>query len=40
MVDDLNGRDPLDELRVVAADVLDQFGLRIRRTGDRIARAP
>jgi hypothetical protein len=35
MVDDLNSRDPLDELRVVAADVLDQFGLRIRRTGNQ-----
>jgi len=35
MVDGLNRRDPLDELGVVAVDVLDQFGLRIGRTGDQ-----
>jgi hypothetical protein len=35
MVYGLNRRDPLDELGVVAVDVLDQFGLGIRRTGDQ-----
>jgi hypothetical protein len=35
MVDGLNRRDPLDELGIVAVDVLDQFGLGIRRTGDQ-----
>ena len=35
MVDGLNRRDPLDELGVVAVDVLDQFGLGIRRTSDQ-----
>src|SRR5205823_14851485 len=35
MVDGLNRRDPLDELGVVAVDVLDRFGLRIGRTGDQ-----
>ena len=35
MVDGLNRRDPLHELGIVAVDVLDQFGLGIRRTGDQ-----
>jgi hypothetical protein len=35
MVDGLNRRDPLDEWGVVAVDVLDQFGLGVRRTGDQ-----
>jgi hypothetical protein len=35
MVDGLNRRDPLDKLWVVAVDMLDQFGLGIRRTGDQ-----
>jgi hypothetical protein len=35
MVDGLNRCDPLDELGIVAVDVLDQFGLGIRRTGDQ-----
>jgi hypothetical protein len=33
MVDGLNARDPLDELGVVAVNVLDQFGLGVCRTG-------
>src|SRR5882762_4097977 len=33
MIDGLNARDPLDELGVVAVDVLDQFGLGVCRTG-------
>jgi hypothetical protein len=35
MVDGLNRRDPLHELGIVAVDVLDQFGLGIRRTSDQ-----
>ena len=35
MVNGLNRRDPLDELGIVAVDVLDQLGLGIRRTGDQ-----
>jgi hypothetical protein len=35
MVDGLYRRDSFDELGVVAVDVLDQFGLGIRRTGDQ-----
>jgi hypothetical protein len=35
MVDGLYRRDSLDELGIVAVDMLDQFGLGIRRTGDQ-----
>jgi len=35
VVDGLNRRDPLDELGVVAVDVLDQLGLGICRTGNQ-----
>jgi hypothetical protein len=34
MIDRFDADNPVDEFRIMAMDVLDQFGLRVRRTRD------